>query len=150
MTVDQGPSGKQLLFNYENREDVQLVSVPCSINGVIYLPTLSAPKIDEVGKCLISLCKVVPDGMVCFFASFTYLETVYKRWATAASGNILEELEKRKKVMKGYLVALHLCFNGSLIHIGFQGTSGKQQCGLYPKRLYTVYWFQKSKLGGLV
>ncbi|ORZ12843.1 helicase C-terminal domain-domain-containing protein [Absidia repens] len=80
LTMDQGPSGKQLLFNYENREDIQLI--------------------DEIGKCLVNLCNVVPDGMVCFFASFTYLETVYKRWSTAASGNILDRLERKKKIFK--------------------------------------------------
>ncbi|KAI8341304.1 helicase C-terminal domain-containing protein [Chlamydoabsidia padenii] len=80
ITVDQGPSGRQLLFNYENREDVQLI--------------------DEIGRCLINLCNVVPDGMVCFFASFTYLETVYKRWGSIASGNILDKLGKMKKIFK--------------------------------------------------
>ncbi|KAI8089909.1 putative ATP-dependent RNA helicase DDX11 [Halteromyces radiatus] len=80
MTIDQGPTGKSMLFNYANREDTQLI--------------------DEVGRCLVNLCNVVPDGLVCFFASFTYLDTVYRRWNTVESGNILERLNKKKKVFK--------------------------------------------------
>jgi chromosome transmission fidelity protein 1 len=41
---------------------------------------------------------VIPDGVVCFFASYPYMELVYKRWSTAESGNILDRIGKKKKV----------------------------------------------------
>jgi chromosome transmission fidelity protein 1 len=55
---------------------------------------------DEVGQSIANLCNVIPDGIVCFFPSFTYLDQVYKRWSSAESGNILDRIEKRKKVFK--------------------------------------------------
>ncbi|KAI9017958.1 helicase C-terminal domain-containing protein [Phycomyces nitens] len=80
MCIDEGPTRKPFLFNYENRQDTGLI--------------------DEVGKSIVNLCNVIPDGVVCFFASFTYLETVYSRWNSAESGNILERLAKKKKIFK--------------------------------------------------
>lgn len=55
---------------------------------------------DEVGLAVVNLCNVIPDGVVCFFASFSYLEQVYKRWSSAESGSILNRLSKRKKIFK--------------------------------------------------
>ena len=50
---------------------------------------------DELGLALVNLNNVIPDGVVCFFPSFTYLEQVYKRWADK---DILERVSKKKKV----------------------------------------------------
>ncbi|KAL7334345.1 ATP-dependent DNA helicase chl1 [Mucor circinelloides] len=80
ITLDAGPSGQPLIFNYESRQDVKLM--------------------DEVGNTIANLCNVIPDGIVCFFPSFTYLDQVYKRWATINNGSILQQIEKRKKVFK--------------------------------------------------
>jgi chromosome transmission fidelity protein 1 len=55
---------------------------------------------DEVGSSIANLCNVIPDGIVCFFPSFTYLDQVYKRWATADNGNILKQIERKKKIFK--------------------------------------------------
>jgi chromosome transmission fidelity protein 1 len=55
---------------------------------------------DEVGTSIANLCNVIPDGIVCFFPSFTYLDQVYKRWESAESSGILARIEKRKKVFK--------------------------------------------------
>lgn len=52
---------------------------------------------DEVGNCIANLCNVIPDGIVVFFPSFTYLEQVYSRWKTAG---ILTRIERRKKIFK--------------------------------------------------
>ncbi|CAO3634796.1 unnamed protein product [Mucor hiemalis] len=80
ITLEQGPTGKPLVFNYESRQDLKLM--------------------DEVGQTIANLCNVIPDGVVVFFPSFTYLDQVYKRWASPESGKILERIEKRKKVFK--------------------------------------------------
>lgn len=55
---------------------------------------------DEVGITIANLCNVIPDGIVCFFPSFTYLDQVYKRWETADKGAILQRIERKKKVFK--------------------------------------------------
>lgn len=55
---------------------------------------------DEIGQCISNLCNVIPDGIVCFFPSFTYLDQVYKRWKSSEGGYIFDRIEKRKKVFK--------------------------------------------------
>lgn len=57
-------------------------------------------QMDEVGHSITNLCNVIPDGIVCFFPSFTYLDQVYKRWSSIESGGILDRIQKRKKVFK--------------------------------------------------
>jgi chromosome transmission fidelity protein 1 len=56
-----GPSGKELEFTFKNREDGAMI--------------------DELGRAMLNLCTVVPDGTVVFFPSYSYLETVVKRWS---------------------------------------------------------------------
>ena len=57
----RGPSGQEFEFTFKNRE-----------NGAM---------IDELGRAMLNLCSVVPDGVVVFFPSYSYLETVVKRWS---------------------------------------------------------------------
>ncbi|KAJ2961754.1 hypothetical protein NQZ79_g2978 [Umbelopsis isabellina] len=80
LTVASGPSGMKLTYNYDSRSDAKLI--------------------DQTGQILANLCNVIPDGVVCFFASYPYMETVYKRWSTAEGGNILQRIEKKKKVFQ--------------------------------------------------
>ncbi|KAG1465292.1 hypothetical protein G6F46_003542 [Rhizopus delemar] len=77
LTLEKGSTGKQLLFNFENRQDVSLI--------------------DEAGLTIVNLCNVIPDGVICFFPSFTYLEQMYNRWK---ENSILERIEMKKKVFK--------------------------------------------------
>jgi len=55
-------------------------------------------QIDQTGQIIANLCNVIPDGVVCFFASYPYMELVYQRWSQAESGNILDRISKKKKV----------------------------------------------------
>lgn len=55
---------------------------------------------DEVGQTIANLCNVIPDGIVCFFPSFTYLDQVYNRWSSAGPNSILDRIQKRKRVFK--------------------------------------------------
>ncbi|KAI8379057.1 ATP-dependent RNA helicase chl1 [Radiomyces spectabilis] len=80
LAVDEGPRGGPLLFNFTNRQNMQMI--------------------DETGQMIINFCNIIPDGVVCFFPSFSYLELVFKRWSSADSGHILQRIEKKKKVFK--------------------------------------------------
>ncbi|KAI9252292.1 helicase C-terminal domain-containing protein [Phascolomyces articulosus] len=82
MSIDTGPTGKSFLFRYDNRQDEKLM--------------------DEVGQAIVNLCNIIPDGVVCFFSSFTYLDQLYKRWSQYPQNGttILSRLEKKKKVFK--------------------------------------------------
>ncbi|KAM0671662.1 Rad3-like DNA repair helicase [Ordospora colligata] len=47
------------------------------------------------GHLVVELSKVVPDGMVCFFPSYMYMEEIVSLWAET---NIINELSKNKLV----------------------------------------------------
>ncbi|KAG0760239.1 hypothetical protein G6F57_008657 [Rhizopus arrhizus] len=53
--------------------------------------------VNETGLTIVNLCNVIPDGVICFFPSFTYLEQMYNRWK---ENSILERIEMKKKVFK--------------------------------------------------
>ncbi|CAG8490837.1 8736_t:CDS:10 [Paraglomus brasilianum] len=74
MAVQKGPSGESLEITFEKRTDTKLI--------------------DELGQSLANLCNVIPGGIVCFFASYSYMDQVYRRWQQKG---ILDRLNKRKK-----------------------------------------------------
>eukprot|EP00903_Cladosiphon_okamuranus_P010493 g9925.t1 len=75
LCVSRGPSGKTFNFTFHRRgTDEQL---------------------DELGRLMTNVCKLVPGGVVCFLASYGYLDQVLQRWK--ASGT-LHQLNKLKSV----------------------------------------------------
>ncbi|GCC16892.1 hypothetical protein chiPu_0017381 [Chiloscyllium punctatum] len=72
-----GPSGQQLEFTFQKRDKTQLL--------------------DECGRVLVNLCKVVPGGIVCFFPSYEYEKRVYTHWEKTG---LLTQLEARKKIFQ--------------------------------------------------
>ncbi|XP_032893656.1 ATP-dependent DNA helicase DDX11 [Amblyraja radiata] len=72
-----GPSGQQLEFTFQKRD--------------------KTPLLDECGRVLVNLCKVVPGGIVCFFPSYEYENLVYKHWEKTG---LLVQLETKKKIFQ--------------------------------------------------
>ncbi|XP_060695508.1 ATP-dependent DNA helicase DDX11 isoform X2 [Hemiscyllium ocellatum] len=72
-----GPSGQQLEFTFQKRDKTELL--------------------DECGRVLVNLCKVVPGGIVCFFPSYEYEKRVYTHWEKTG---LLTQLEARKKIFQ--------------------------------------------------
>ena len=72
--VARGPTSLEFDFTYEKRN----------------LPST----IDELGRCILQLCRVIPDGVVVFFPSYAYLEQVTARWRQKAAygPNIWDQL----------------------------------------------------------
>ncbi|XP_052869609.1 ATP-dependent DNA helicase DDX11 [Anopheles cruzii] len=77
IALARGPTGKEFLFNYANRQCPQLL--------------------DELQSTLINLCSIVPHGVVVFFSSYEYLDQFWKR--LEASGN-RARLEARKRMFR--------------------------------------------------
>ncbi|XP_078076411.1 ATP-dependent DNA helicase DDX11 isoform X2 [Mustelus asterias] len=75
--VCSGPSGQQLEFTYQKRDKPQLL--------------------DECGRVLVNLCKVVPGGVVCFFPSYEYEKQAYTHWEKTG---LLAQLEAKKKIFQ--------------------------------------------------
>ncbi|KAI9816568.1 MAG: ATP-dependent DNA helicase chl1 [Pycnora praestabilis] len=79
--VRTGPSGLEFEFTYDKRNQ----------------PTM----IMELGRALLNLCLLIPDGVITFFPSYAYLEQVVQRWRESpldTSKPVWERLCQRKQV----------------------------------------------------
>lgn len=52
---------------------------------------------DELGQAVVNFVNIIPDGVVIFFASYSYLESVWKYWS---SRGVLERILKKKWVFR--------------------------------------------------
>ncbi|GAB4815219.1 hypothetical protein N2152v2_002265 [Parachlorella kessleri] len=77
LTVGSGPSGVKLDFRHETR------ATPATL--------------DELGRLVTNVARVVPGGLVVFFPSFSYANQVYARWE---STGVLRQLGGRKRVFR--------------------------------------------------
>ena len=80
--VARGPTNVEFDFTYEKRN----------------LPST----IDELGRCIMHLCQVIPDGLVIFFPSYAYLEQVTARWKMKIDDkpNIWDQLQIYKALFR--------------------------------------------------
>lgn len=82
-TLSKGPSGKEFNFMFKNRQDNEMI--------------------DELGRALLNICSVVPDGVVVFFSSYAYLSSILSRWETSlrpSDTSLLSRLEAKKALFK--------------------------------------------------
>uniref|UniRef100_A0A182IKL4 DNA 5'-3' helicase n=1 Tax=Anopheles atroparvus TaxID=41427 RepID=A0A182IKL4_ANOAO len=77
IALARGPSGKEFLFNFGNRQN--------------------ADQLAELQSTILNLCQVVPNGVVAFFSSYDYLELFCSK--LEESGN-RARLEERKKIFR--------------------------------------------------
>lgn len=54
-----------------------------------------------------NMCNVVPDGIICFFPSYSYEETVYNFWQ---KNGFITSIERKKKVSYSKLKTQHTQF----------------------------------------
>ncbi|KAH8819716.1 helicase C-terminal domain-containing protein [Xylogone sp. PMI_703] len=81
-SLTKGPTGVEFEFNYKKRADPSML--------------------DELGRALLNICSIVPDGVVVFFPSYGYLETAARRWDTddGNSKSILARLGEKKALFR--------------------------------------------------
>jgi len=78
LALAKGPSGKPLKFTFQSRTNTDTI--------------------DELGRTINNISKLVPEGFVLFFPSFGYKDVIQKRWSsTGALAQIC------KKVMRLHL-----------------------------------------------
>ncbi|RAL60635.1 hypothetical protein DID88_009953 [Monilinia fructigena] len=80
-TVSTGPTGLDFRWTYENRNNTHMM--------------------DELGRALVNISTVVPDGMVVFFPSYDFLSRILERFRVVAPGtqvSILSKLESKKPI----------------------------------------------------
>lgn len=85
--LSSGPGGrtKEFEFTYKHRDDGEMI--------------------DELGRALLNICNIVPDGIVVFFPSYSFLETVTKRWSplptsSSSHNSIWQRLEGKKVIFQ--------------------------------------------------
>eukprot|EP01105_Mastigella_eilhardi_P001189 TRINITY_DN1147_c3_g1_i2.p1 TRINITY_DN1147_c3_g1~~TRINITY_DN1147_c3_g1_i2.p1 ORF type:complete len:736 (-),score=115.27 TRINITY_DN1147_c3_g1_i2:335-2422(-) len=71
----RGPSGLPLDFTYASRSSPDVIA--------------------ELGRTLTNLCRIVPDGVVCFFPSYKYEDAVVSAWEQTGVTN---SIAARKKI----------------------------------------------------
>ncbi|KAN0101688.1 DNA repair helicase [Hyaloscypha variabilis] len=82
-TLSRGPSNQEFNFTFSNRTNTTMI--------------------DELGRALLNICTIVPDGVVVFFPSYAYLTTILARWGLSPSPSqpsILSRLESKKSLFK--------------------------------------------------
>ncbi|KFZ13095.1 hypothetical protein V501_03880 [Pseudogymnoascus sp. VKM F-4519 (FW-2642)] len=85
-TLSKGPTGKPFEFTFSKRAGRE-----------------GEEMIDELGRAVLNICTIVPDGIVVFFPSYSYLDTVIKRWEVVLEPgrpSIWERLGKRKSLFR--------------------------------------------------
>ena len=85
-TLSKGPTGKPFEFTFSKRAGRE-----------------GEEMIDELGRAVLNICTIVPDGIVVFFPSYSYLDTVINRWEVVLEPgrpSIWERLGKRKALFR--------------------------------------------------
>jgi chromosome transmission fidelity protein 1 len=85
-TLSKGPSGKPFEFTFSKRAGRE-----------------GEEMIDELGRAVLNICSVVPDGVVIFFPSYLYLDTVVQRWEVVlepGKPSIWQRLGTRKTLFR--------------------------------------------------
>ncbi|KAF9188409.1 DEAD H (Asp-Glu-Ala-Asp His) box helicase 11 [Haplosporangium sp. Z 11] len=88
LVMEKTPTGSSLELNFANRNQEQVM--------------------DGIGQSLVNLLNMIPDGVVVFFVSYSYMGQVLSRWktkpaagsssATATATSIMERIQARKRV----------------------------------------------------
>ncbi|KAF9292632.1 DEAD H (Asp-Glu-Ala-Asp His) box helicase 11 [Mortierella alpina] len=81
LVMEKAPTGTSLELNFANRNQDQIM--------------------DGIGQSLANLLNMIPDGVVVFFVSYSYMAQVLARWKhkpAPTSISILERIQARKRV----------------------------------------------------
>lgn len=74
-SLSSGASGKEFSFTFQERGNMEML--------------------DELGRTILNFCRAIPAGVVCFFPSFAFVDTVVARWRTNGT---FESISKKKRV----------------------------------------------------
>lgn len=73
--ISQGPDSEQLISNYQNRDNPKYIS--------------------SIGRTILSLCPIIPGGLLVFCPSYTILNKFQELWT---STGIWSDIQKRKPI----------------------------------------------------
>ncbi|KAK9811933.1 hypothetical protein WJX73_000684 [Symbiochloris irregularis] len=82
------------------QEQVWVAALPCAMTPrpmqVTYQTTSNLAVQDAIGQCILSAARIVPDGMLVFFSSYSLLDRLVQRWQATS---IWKELTSLKRVV---------------------------------------------------
>ncbi|POS82814.1 hypothetical protein EPUL_004116, partial [Erysiphe pulchra] len=80
--LSKGPSGQDFEFTFRHRSNNNMI--------------------DDLGRAILNICQVVPDGVIVFFPSYHYLTSVLTRWTSGQESGIslLKRIETKKHVFQ--------------------------------------------------
>lgn len=79
-TITKGPDGMSLDFAFQKRQDAVMIA--------------------SLGHSLLQLSSVIPDGLVVFFPSYSYLDVVVSAWKAPAPRRIWDRLMAKKPIFQ--------------------------------------------------
>ena len=77
LALGEGSSGRQLDFTYHARNLPQVI--------------------EELGRVVHNICKIVPGGVICFFPSYDYEKKVYDHWE---SSGVVKKISMKKMIFR--------------------------------------------------
>ncbi|KAK9712077.1 ATP-dependent DNA helicase chl1 [Basidiobolus ranarum] len=77
LSIGESPTSYPLEFTFDKRSDNRMI--------------------DELGQVIANMCNIIPDGVVCFFPSYSFLDSVYRRWDSIG---VLSRIQKKKKLFQ--------------------------------------------------
>lgn len=81
--LSKGPAGHEFDFTFKNRANNEMI--------------------DDLGRAMLNICTVVPDGVVVFFPSYSYLSSITSRWEVIPGPDqqsLLQRLEGKKALFR--------------------------------------------------
>jgi len=92
LVVSRGPTGNALLFKHKQQKDPAVVRTREYIWHSFVNRCL---QINDLGQILTNLVTIVPDGLVVFFPSYSFLNTARTKWKETG---LLDRLGLKKPV----------------------------------------------------
>lgn len=86
----------------------------------------------ELGKMFIQYSKIIPGGMVVFFPSYTFMETITKLWKDQT---ILTQIESQKKIF----LESKQCSADEILKSYTKGVNNVNHHELFCNRFYIVF-----------
>jgi len=93
LVLSRGRTGNPLVYKLQQQKDPTVVST-ITPTCLSFLQTLSW-QMTELGQILSNLVNIIPDGMVVFFPSYSFLNALRVKWKEAG---ILDRLSQKKTV----------------------------------------------------
>jgi len=100
LVISKGPSGNELEFKADKQGDPAIV-IRCVLYSLLKLFLNFGKQITQLGQILLNFANIIPAGMIIFFPSYRFLNTVKTHWTKSQT---LDKFATKKKVGELWLI----------------------------------------------